>query len=63
MKKYLLLLVGLGLTACNHQPAQPLATDQVNVLVGNAGYLDATGHEPTATTTDDARVQAHLAYA
>jgi len=31
--------------------------------VGNAGYLAATGHAPTAATSDDARVQAHLAYA
>lgn len=64
MKKlYAFLLLGLALSACQHQPAAPLATDQVNVLVGNAGYAAATGHEPTVSTNDDARVQAHLAYA
>ncbi|MBF9220595.1 hypothetical protein [Hymenobacter ruricola] len=64
MKKLLLLLLtGFGLNSCNHQPAQPLAVDQVNVLVGNAGYVAATGHAPAATANDDARVQAHLAYA
>lgn len=64
MKKLvLLLLVGFGLNFCNQQPAPPLATDQVNVLVGNAGYLAATGHAPATTTHDAARVQAHLAYA
>jgi hypothetical protein len=63
MKKlFAVLLIGTALTACQHQPA-PLATDQVNVLVGNAGYVAATGHEPTTATNDDARVQAHLAYA
>jgi hypothetical protein len=64
MKKLiLLLLAGIGLNSCNHQPAPPLATDQVNVLVGNAGYVAVTGHAPAATANDDARVQAHLAYA
>ncbi|MDO7852415.1 hypothetical protein [Hymenobacter convexus] len=64
MKKlFLLLFIGFGLNACNHQPAEPLATDQVNVLVGNAGYVAATGQAPTTATNDDARVQAHLAYA
>src|SRR5919112_2912125 len=56
------LLLGLSFGACQYQPA-PLATDQVNVLVGNAGYVAATGQQPTASTNDDARVQAHLAYA
>ena len=64
MKKLLaFLLLGSGLDACQHQPSTPLAHDQVNVLVGNAGYVAATGHAPTAGTNDDARVQAHLAYA
>ena len=65
MKKlFAILLLNWGLAACQHQPAPlPLATDQVNALVGNAGYLAATGHSPTAATPDDARVQAHLAYA
>ena len=64
MKKlYVFLLLGLGLTACQHQSSAPVATDQVNVLVGNAGYVAATGHKPTVSTNDDARVQAHLAYA
>ena len=65
MKKlFAILLLNWGLAACQHQPAPlPLATDQVNALVGNAGYLAATGHAPTAATPDDARVQAHLAYA
>ncbi|MBF9140100.1 hypothetical protein [Hymenobacter properus] len=64
MKKlFLFLFVGFGLNACNQQPPQPLAADQVNVLVGNAGYVAATGQAPTAATNDDARVQAHLAYA
>lgn len=63
MKKlYALLLLSLGLSACQHHPA-PLATDQVNSLVGNAGYVAATGHEPLVGTNDDERVQAHLAYA
>ncbi|SFP81970.1 hypothetical protein [Hymenobacter arizonensis] len=63
MKKiYAMLLLAVSLSACQHQP-QPLATDQVNVLVGNAGYVAATGHEPEIGTNDDARVQAHLAYA
>ncbi|WP_210516315.1 hypothetical protein [Hymenobacter terricola] len=63
MKKlYAFLLFSLGLNACQQQPA-PLASDQVNVLVGNAGYVAAYGHEPTAATNDDVRVQAHLAYA
>ncbi|MBJ6109321.1 hypothetical protein JAO73_09875 [Hymenobacter sp. BT523] len=64
MKKlFALLLAGFGLTSCNQQPSPPLATDQVNVLVGNAGYVAATGHAPTTASTDDERVQAHLAYA
>ncbi|UOR00013.1 hypothetical protein MUN81_11045 [Hymenobacter sp. 5317J-9] len=64
MKKLLYrLLIGFGLTSCNHQPAPPLATDQVNVLVGNAGYVAATGHAPTTASNEDQRVQAHLAYA
>jgi hypothetical protein len=64
MKKlYAFLLLALGLNACQHQPTTPLATDQVNTLVGNAGYMAATGHAPTLATNDDARVQAHLAYA
>jgi len=63
MKKLcFLLLLGMGLGACENQPA-PLATDQVNTLVGNAGYVAAAGHAPLAGTNDDARVQAHLAYA
>ncbi|MFC7668627.1 hypothetical protein ACFQT0_15575 [Hymenobacter humi] len=63
MKKlYAFLLLGLSFSACQQQPA-PLATDQVNTLVGNAGYVAATGQQPTASTNDDARVQAHLAYA
>ncbi|MDO7847734.1 hypothetical protein Q5H92_15295 [Hymenobacter sp. M29] len=62
-KLFLLLFIGFGLNACSHQPAPPLATDQVNVLVGNAGYVAATGNAPTTATNDDARVQAHLAYA
>lgn len=63
MKKlYAFLLLGLGLNACQHHPA-PLATDQVNSLVGNAGYVAATGQEPLVGTNDDERVQAHLAYA
>jgi hypothetical protein len=40
-----------------------VATDQVNVLVGNAGYVAATGHAPTVANSENARVQAHLAYA
>ncbi|GAA3960758.1 hypothetical protein GCM10022407_04580 [Hymenobacter antarcticus] len=40
-----------------------MATDQVNTLVGNAGYVAATGHAPTTVTNDDARVRAHLAFA
>ncbi|HEX8327408.1 MAG TPA: hypothetical protein VF629_07695 [Hymenobacter sp.] len=64
MKKlHAFLLFGLSLAACQHQPATPVATDQVNVLVGNAGYVAATGHAPTVATNDDERVQAHLAYA
>lgn len=59
----LLILVGLGLNACQPQSAATLATDQVNGLVGNAGYVAATGHAPTVATNDDERVQAHLAYA
>jgi hypothetical protein len=63
MKKLIaFLLLGLGLNACQ-QPSTPLATDQVNVLVGNAGYVAAFGQAPAATTNDDVRVQAHLAYA
>ncbi|HEX8659419.1 MAG TPA: hypothetical protein VF690_17905 [Hymenobacter sp.] len=63
MKKLIaFLLVGLGLSACQ-QPVAPLATDQVNVLVGNAGYVAAFGQAPTTTANDDVRVQAHLAYA
>ncbi|MCC3152442.1 hypothetical protein Q3A66_05840 [Hymenobacter sp. BT770] len=63
MKKlYAFLLLGLSFSACQQQPV-PLATDQVNTLVGNAGYVAATGQQPTASTNDDARVQAHLAYA
>ncbi|MDB5236271.1 MAG: hypothetical protein JWR44_3264, partial [Hymenobacter sp.] len=61
MKKLFAFLL-LGLSACQHQPA-PVATDQVNVLVGNAGYVAATGHAPTVATSENARVQAHLAYA
>ena len=39
MKKLIaFLLLGLGLNACQ-QPSTPLATDQVNGLVGNAGYV------------------------
>ena len=64
MRKLLtLLLLGFGLHACQYQPAVPLATDQVNTLVGNAGFVAATGHAPTMGTSDNARVQAHLAYA
>jgi hypothetical protein len=64
MKKlYAFLLLGLSLTACQPQSATPVATDQVNVLVGNAGYVAATGHAATTATNDDDRVQAHLAYA
>ena len=63
MKKlFIYLLLGCGLGACQ-QPAAPLATDQVNALVGNAGYVAATGHAPTTRTNDDARVRAHLAFA
>ncbi|WP_426062141.1 hypothetical protein [Hymenobacter sp. B1770] len=63
MKKiYAMLLLAVSLSACQQQP-QPLATDQVNALVGNAGYVAAAGHEPEVGTNDDARVQAHLAYA
>lgn len=64
MRKYVAyLLVGLGLSACQPQAIAPLATDQVNALVGNAGYVAATGQAPTTATTDKDRVQAHLAYA
>ena len=64
MKKALtLLLMSWAVCACQQQPAAPLATDQVNPLVGNAGYVAATGHAPTTATNDDARVQAHLAFA
>lgn len=64
MKKTLtFLLVNWGICACQQQPAAPLATDQVNVLVGNAGYVAATGHAPTTATSNDARVRAHLAFA
>ena len=63
MKKLLtFLLLGWGLNACQ-QPAAPLATDEVNALVDNAGYVAATGHAPTTATADDARVRAHLAFA
>ena len=57
-----LLLFGLGLGACEQQPT-PLAIDQVNALIGNAGYVATTGHAPRTDANDDARVQAHLAYA
>ena len=54
MKKLVvLLLVGLGLGACQHQPATRLATDRVNGLVGNAGHAAATGHAPAIGTNDD----------
>jgi hypothetical protein len=63
MKKLIaFLLLGLGLPACQ-EPTAPLATDQVNVLVGNAGYVAAFGQAPATTANDDVRVQAHLAYA
>lgn len=42
MKKCFAFLL-LGLAACQHQPT-PVATDQVNALVGNAGYVAATGY-------------------
>ena len=42
MKKRFAFLL-LGLAACQHQPT-PVATDQVNALVGNAGYVAATGY-------------------
>lgn len=57
------LLVSWGVCACQQQPAAPLATDHVNALVGNAGYVAATGHAPTTATSNDARVKAHLAFA
>ena len=64
MKKLLsFLLLGGALSACQHPPAAPLATDQVNSLVGNAGYVAATGHAPTTATDDAARVRTHLAFA
>ena len=64
MKKLLtFLLWGWGMSACQQQPAAPLAIDQVNALVGNAGYVAATGHAPTTLTNDDARVRTHLAFA
>ena len=64
MRKHVaFLLISLGLSACQSQSTAPLATDQVNTLVGNAGYVAATGHAPTTATNDEDRVQAHLAYA
>lgn len=62
-KRVAFLLIGLGLSACQLQPTAPLAADQVNAIVGNAGYVAATGQAPTTATNDEARVQAHLAYA
>ncbi|MBF9237577.1 lipoprotein [Hymenobacter sp. BT683] len=63
MKKIVtLLLFVLGLSGCQLQPAS-LATDQVNAVIGNASYVAATGQLPTTSTPDEARVQAHLAYA
>ncbi|WP_310390901.1 hypothetical protein [Hymenobacter sp.] len=63
MKK-LCVFVLLVLSACQSQPTPVAhATDQVNVLVGNQGYLAIHGQLPAAGTNDDARVQAHLAYA
>jgi hypothetical protein len=62
---FALLLTMLGLVAYQQQPAPQAAVtnDQINVLVGNASYAAAFGHEPEAAADEDTRIRTHLAYA
>ena len=62
MKNYLSLLAILAFIAAGCGQKSANTSDLINPIIGNASYEAAFGTHPTATTSDQIRIETHLSF-